>query len=443
MIRYLPATLGLCTACAFLLAATAGVRAVEAKPNIIVILTDDLGYGDVGAFGARFIETPHLDRMAAEGAMLTSFYSSANVCTPARAGLLTGRYPVRSGLAVGVIHPHSDYGLPGEEVTIAELLRDAGYRTAMVGKWHLGHVDEAWPTEHGFDAFYGLAYSNDMNPLALYDGREAIEEPVDQRTLTRRYTERAAAFVSADGDAPFFLYFAHTFPHIPLFASEEFEGRSDAGRYGDTVEEIDWSTGEILKALEKAGKLENTLILFTSDNGPWFEGSSGVHRDRKGSTWEGAYRVPLIAYWPGTIPAGTTSDAIAMNIDFLPTLARLVGADLPEGRDIDGRDIWPLFTGDATSPHEALLFFDNDKIAAVRTQDWRLVVRSYYKTYDVPLDRFGYPLLFNMSGHGAEHFNLSHGNPEAMAEMMARLKEAREGLEGLPQKVTPLNLPSE
>lgn len=401
-------------------------------PNIIFVLTDDLGYGDIGANGSTLIDTPHVDRLASEGVRLTSFYAPANVCTPSRAGFLTGRQPIRMGLATGVIFPDSTHGLPQSETTLAEMLRAQGYRTAMVGKWHLGHTDAHWPTAHGFDSFYGVPYSNDMQPFPLYDGREEIESPANQATLTERYTERAQAVIEANDPRPFFLYVAHTFPHIPLFASERFRGQSEAGLYGDTVEALDWSMGALRESLERAGKADNTLIVFTSDNGPWFEGASGASRDRKGGSWEGAYRVPFIAWWPGVLPAGVVRDTPVTGLDLLPTLARLVGAPLPE-QGIDGADIWPVLRDGAESPHSEILFFNEDQIAAIRAGKWRLVVESYYKTYSVPLTQFGYPLLFDLSRDPGETYSLSSREPERVRDLLARIEAAQAEL-GVPDR---------
>lgn len=410
--------------------------AAGSRPNIIVMLADDLGYGDLGCFGGARIRTPHLDKMAREGARLTEFFSSANVCTPSRAGLLTGRYPVRTGLSVGVIYPHSSYGLPTSEHTIASVLRDAGYRTAMLGKWHLGSIDACWPTRHGFDDFWGVPYSNDMNPFPLYRGTQVIERATVQETFASRMVDEARRIIAEPSDKPFFLYMAHIAPHVPLRPGPEFKGKSDAGAYGDFVEEMDWTAGEVLSALAAAGKDRDTLVIFTSDNGPWWEGSAGPHRDRKGSTFEGGYAVPMIARWPGRIRQRTATDAIAMNIDLLPTLASLAGAKLPEGVIIDGKDIWPLFRGARTSPHEELLFFANADIAAVRTQEWRLVLRAYYQTIDAPLERYNARLLFRMSDDPGETSNLIDRHPDIAADLQARVDAARLRLADLPQQRT-------
>ncbi|MGB7405908.1 MAG: sulfatase [Pacificimonas sp.] len=395
------------------------------RPNIIVILADDLGWGDIGVNGAELIETPRLDRMAAEGARLTSFYASANVCTPARAALMTGRYAIRSGLADQVIQPWSTHGLPASEITLPELLKSNGYRTALLGKWHLGHQPEHHPLEHGFDRFFGIPYSNDMNPLALYEGREAVEQPVEQATLTRRLTQAAIDIVQNDTDEPFFIYLAHPMPHIPLHASEAFRGRSAAGLYGDVVEELDHEVGRLIDEVVASGKANDTVIVFTSDNGPWFEGSSGPFRGRKGSSWEGGYRVPFITYAPGRIAPGTESGAPAGLIDLLPTFAELGGATVPGDRPIDGRDIWPVLTAGADSPHEAIWFFDNDQITALPVGNERLVFQDYYRGFDLPLDQFGSFLLFDLEQDPTESYSLSRARKERVAELRERLEAAR------------------
>lgn len=405
------------------------MKQIQKSPNIIIVLTDDLGYGDVGFNGATAIKTPNLDRMAQEGINLTSFYSASNVCTPSRAGLLTGRHPIRMGLADGVIRPNSTHGLPQTEETIAELLQKRGYRTAMIGKWHLGHTEEYWPTAHGFDTFFGVPYSNDMSPFPLYEQREMIEEPADQASLTERYTERAVALIQQSKDeGPFFLYLAHTFPHIPLHVDDEAKGKSEAGLYGDTVEVIDWSMGQILDALEQSGQDADTLIFFTSDNGPWFEGSAGISRDRKGGTWEGAYRVPFVARWPDIIPANSVSDAPVSALDLYPTIASITEDEDQSFQNVDGKNILPTLVQGADSPHDHLVFFNEDKVAAIRQGDWRLVVRAYYKTYDVPLQEFEYPLLFNLESDPSESYSLAATNPQRVDQMMDILEAEMENL---------------
>ena len=436
----------------FALILSSGISACLAQedkslPNFIIVLADDLGYGDLSISGNQLIKTPNLDRMASEGVRLTSFYASANVCTPSRAGLLTGRYPIRTGLAYQVIEANHTHGLPQEEITLAEILKNKGYATAVIGKWHLGHMPDYWPTEHGFDYYYGLPYSNDMRPLALYRGSLKVEEPVDQSTLTERYTAEAIQFIEQNKDGPFLVYLPHTMPHIPLHVSGAFEGRSNAGLYGDVVETLDWSMGQLFAVLKKLDLDDNTLVIFTSDNGAWFEGSNGDWRQGKGTTWEGGYRVPLIARWPGRISPGTVSDAISMNIDILPTVAALVGAPLEPDRKIDGRNIWSLFQGSPDTPHEFLYFFDNEDIAAVRTQRWRLLVRTYYRTNLVAFDTveeilgFSYPLLFDMTSSHPERYSQARDNADALATMEAYLTQGRSEFEYLRTRPAPETVP--
>jgi arylsulfatase A len=412
----------------------------DQQPNFIVIFTDDLGYGDVGAAGSDLIQTPHIDRMEKEGVRLSNHFSSANVCTPSRAGLLTGRYAIRSGLAHSVLFPDSEHGLPHDEITLAGALQEAGYRTGIYGKWHLGTIDVSWPTEHGFDEFYGIAYSNDMVPLPLYRNREILEEPLDQTTITKRLTYEAIEFIKQSPDEPFFIYLPHPMPHVPLYTSEEFVGRSKAGLYGDVIEEIDWSVGKILKALDELGIDEKTMVIFTSDNGPWFEGSAGELRERKGgASWEGGFNVPFIVRWPGAIPPGVTSEAISMNFDVFPTLLELAGVDVPDDRAIDGKNIWPVLQGSNRSPHEYLYFFNNEEITAVRSQRWKFVIRSYYRG---GLSRFfgerhGEPhyydpgLLFDLELNPEEEFSFTREHPEIVEKMLERLEKGRQELEVL------------
>lgn len=400
--------------------------AQERPPNFVVVFCDDLGYGDIGPFGADLIATPHLDRMATQGVALTNFYASASVCTPSRGGLVTGRYPARLGLAQrGVAGPGNDIALQPEEVTIAETLKTRKYATAAIGKWHLGNKPEHWPTAQGFDSFYGVPWSNDMTPFQLFRQSEMIEDPVDQTTLTERYTAEAIAFIEAHQDEPFFVYLAHSMPHVPLFVSEKFQGKSKAGLYGDVIETLDWGMGEIFAALERLELDDDTLVIFTSDNGPWWEGSSGDLRDRKGAAWEGGMRVPFIARWPEKLPAGKRSDAIAMNIDLFPTLAELAGADLPAERPLDGKSIWPVLADGAATPHEYLLFFNADQLAGVRTQRWKLVVRTWYRGHNADLGRpnyYHYPgLLFDLEKDPQERYSFTRENPEVAKQMRAWL----------------------
>lgn len=404
------------------------------RPNIVIIMADDLGYGDIGVYGASLISTPNLDRMSAEGIRLDSFYASANVCTPSRGGLLTGRYPVRLGLTADVARPTNDIGLARDEITIASALRQAGYSTALIGKWHLGSQPQHAPLHYGFDIFYGLLHSNDMHPLMLYQGNQVIEDPVNQSTLTERYTEQAVNFIESNRDKPFFLYLPHTFPHTPLHTAAPFEGQSAAGLYGDTVETLDWSTGRILDTLERLGLDDNTLVIFTSDNGPWFEGSAGHLRDRKGASWDGGMRVPFIARWPAGIPAGQVSNEAAMNIDLFPTLVGLAGGNIPDDRPIDGKDIMPLLSQGAPSPHEALYLFQNDRIAGVRSGKWKLVVESSYRnvitSFDNSQSYYGPSgLLFDLQLDPSETYSYARENPEVVARLRGYLEQAQQDLD--------------
>ena len=405
-------------------------------PNIVLIVADDLGLGDIGPFGSDKIKTPELDLIAAHGMVLGNFYASANICSPSRAGILTGRYPIRSGMAWDVVTAADTHGLPLDEITIAEMLRTRGYSTAMVGKWHLGNQLEFWPTRQGFDSFYGVPHSNDMPNFALYRGEQKIEQPVAQATLTRRYTEEAVEFIRANADRPFFLYMAHTFPHIPLFASPGFVGKSDAGLYGDAVEEIDWSTGQIVKALKNHGLYDNTFILFTSDNGAWWEGSNGSSRGAKGSTWDAGYRVGLVASWPNTIPPGQKSDDLSINIDLLPTIADATGSELPTDRTIDGRSLLPLMVTNTVeqSPHRYFYYFNNEEIAGIRDGRWKLLTRAYYRRHLGALDKFDelpefegpYWLLFDLDDDPSERYSLAREHPEVvrrLSEEMARAEK--------------------
>jgi uncharacterized sulfatase len=434
---------------ALLLTLASGALACSASaqartPNMIIILADDMGAADWEGGGSRFIRTPNLNAMAREGVRLTQFFASANVCTPSRAALLTGRYAVRSGLARGVIFPHSTYGLPAGEVTIPELLKSQGYATKLIGKWHLGTDPASHPLQHGFDGFFGTPYSNDMTPFPLIADHEVVEAEADQTLLTQKYTAAAVDFIrlNAKEERPFFLLLAHNSPHIPLFASPRFAGKSAAGRYGDTIEEIDWSVGEIRSALRREGIERETLIIFTSDNGPWFEGDSGS-RGRKGDTYQGAYHVPMIAAFPGTLPSRKVSAAMTMQIDLLPTLAGLAGVKLPDDRPIDGRDIISVLRGAQKSPHEHLIFFEEDRIAAIRTERWRFVTLSFYRSLLARLEQIDSQLLFDLQTHGAELYNVADAYPETVASFRDLLARLRSEFEGLPQKVTEPRLRSQ
>ena len=349
------------------------------RPNVIVILADDLGYGDLGCYGHPKFKTPQLDQMAAEGARLTQFNTPMAFCAPTRASLLTGRYPFRCGMNG---NPAPDGGpvadalaMPETEMTLAQLFRNAGYATGMVGKWHLGHKrPEQMPTGRGFDEYFGILYSNDMRPVELMEGTKSIEHPVVQASLTRRYTARALDFIERNQSQPFFLYLAHTMPHKPLATTADYDQKSGAGLYGDVLMDLDAGIGQVLRKLKELKLDENTFVVCTSDNGPWFGGSTGGLRGMKGSTYEGGYRVPCIARWPGKIPAGHVNDSPAVMMDLFATALAAAGIAPPADRVIDGRDILPLFKSDAESPHSAVFGQHGDRLATVRDERWKLHV---------------------------------------------------------------------
>lgn len=347
-------------------------------PNVIVILADDLGYGDLGCYGHPKFKTPRLDRMAAEGARLTHFNAPAPFCAPTRASLMTGRYPFRCRMTNNPAPdggPNADaVALPAGEITLAQVLKQAGYATSLVGKWHLGHKPESLPTRRGFDEYLGIPYSNDMRPVSLYDGTKVIEYPVVQVTLTQRYTDRAVRFIKENKQKPFFLYFAQVMPHKPLAASEERYKKSGAGLYGDVLADLDASVGTVLDTLKAEGLDERTLVFFSSDNGPWFGGSTGGLRGMKATSWEGGYRVPLLARWPGKIPAGHVSAQPAVMMDLFATILKATGAKFSSEVILDGRDILPILTGNAASPHDVIFGHQGPKLATIRDARWKLHV---------------------------------------------------------------------
>ena len=369
--------------------------------------------------------------MGFEGVKLTDFYSVSPVCTPSRAGLLTGRYPVRSGM-VRVLFPREEFGLPDAEITVAEVLKQRGYATAMIGKWHLGDRPEHSPLRHGFDYRYGLPFSNDMTrphtswpePLRIYERDDVAVEGVDQTTLTKRYTVKAVDFIEKNKDGPFFVYLAHSMPHWPWFSSKEFDGHSVKGPYGDTIEEIDWSTGEIFKTLKRNGLDENTLVIFTSDNGGSGReggGNNGTLRGSKGSTWEGGMREPFLARWPGKIPPGTVRSGITCTMDLFATLIALGGGTVPSGRPVDGVNIWPLLTGEGDSPRDHLYYFSHNwesrpQLAAVRVGKWKLHFKQYWNW---PQTKFEPAELYDLDSDPSERFDLAGKQPEVV-EKLAR-----------------------
>lgn len=427
-------------------------------PNVVVIFADDLGYGDLGCFGHPTIRTPHLDRMAAEGVRFTQFYSASSVCTPSRAALLTGRLPIRSGMCSDrrrVLFPDSGGGLPAEELTLAEALRGQGYATACIGKWHLGHLPPFLPTRHGFDQYFGIPYSNDMdrvndapagreafwNPevrywnVPLMRDEEIIERPADQTTITRRYTEEAVDFIRKNRERPFFLYLPHNLPHVPLFRSAEFADKSARGLYGDVIEEIDWSVGQVLETLRELELDRQTIVWFTSDNGPWLSfdshgGSAGLLREGKGMTWDGGMRVPAIAWWSGTIPADRTEFGLASTLDILPTSVRLAGGELPDDRHFDGYDLTECLRGEGPSPRQDMLFYRGTRLMAIRQGPWKahFITQGAY-VGDTQPQVHDPPLLFQLDVDPSEKWNVADRHPEVLAAVQVRAEAHRAGVE--------------
>jgi arylsulfatase A-like enzyme len=409
-------------------------------PNIVFILYDDLGYGDLGAGAVdnTMIDTPNIDKLAAGGVVLTDFHSPSPVCTPSRAGYLTGRLAPRAGLPnvvfpsgsikgflfSAVAAPHTNVRLPAEEITLADLLKAAGYATGMVGKWHLGDRSPSLPNDMGFDSYFGALYSNDMKPFALYANRDiTAPAPADQRYLTERYTLAATDFIERHARDPFFLYFAHNFPHDPLSVRKERSGRSKAGLYGDVLEEIDDSVGTIVATLERTGNLDNTLIIITSDNGPWFLGDAGNQRGRKGNTFEGGMRVPFIAHWPAAIEGGRTEHAMAMGIDLLPTVLDLLQLPPPPDRLLDGRSMLKVLTQGGPSPHDYLYYYEGETLFSVRDQrfKYRGPAGVFYSTDQflvggaIPQKEW----LFDLSGDQREAYDTSDRNPQDLERLRA------------------------
>jgi len=410
-------------------AAAAGSRlwGAETKtPNIVFILCDDLGYGDLGCYGSR-IETPNLDRLAAEGVRFTNFCSADPVCSPSRAALLTGRYPTRVGVP-RVLFPQDRDGLKLDETTMANVLKARGYKTMCIGKWHLGRPVEYLPTSRGFDEYFGIPYSNDMNPRVLMHNTEVIEETANLETLTGRYTSEARRFIAESKGSPFFLYMPHTFPHIPLAASQRCRGKSKEGLYGDVVQEIDWSVGEVLQSLKQSGLDGNTLVMFSSDNGPWYQGSPGKLRGRKNTTYEGGVREPFIARWTGRIPAGRVSNALASMMDVFPTVTRLCGGAMPS-KPLDGIDIWPLLDGDRRSiDRQPLLYFDNWDLQCARWMDWKLHIARHNTAAYTPAPPGGRrsyllpkPELYNLASDPDESYDVAPGHPDVVEQIQSKI----------------------
>jgi len=438
-------------------------QAADKRPNVVLIYMDDMGYADVSSFGAKGYSTPNIDRLAAEGRKFTSFHVAQAVCSASRTALLTGCYPNRVGIS-GALGPKSNHGIHADEMTLAEVLKQKGYATACFGKWHLGHHEAFLPPNHGFDHFYGIPYSNDMWPfhpeakpgtypdLPLIEGTKIVHSPVtpeDQKQFTKAFTERSVQFIEQSKDQPFFLYLPHPMVHVPLFCSPEFEGKSGQGLFADVMLEIDWSVGQIMDTLAKNGLADNTLIIFTSDNGPWLSygdhaGSSGPLREGKGTSWEGGKRVTCIMRWPAQIPAGTSSNAMLMTIDILPTLAKHIGAKLPD-HPIDGKDIMPLLTGPETTanPHDYYAFYyAQNELQAIVSGDgrWKLVFPHQYRTLaGRPGGKDGIPAkyqptkvtepeLYDLHNDLAESQNVAAANVAVVEQLQAHANDIRSQL---------------
>jgi arylsulfatase A len=435
------------------------------KPNIVIIFCDDVGYADVGVFGAKGYETPNIDRMAAEGVKFTDFYAAASSCTPSRAALMTGCYPQRVSLP-NVIGPSAKIGISDEEQTIAEILKPLGYATACYGKWHLGHHPEFLPTRHGFDEYFGLPYSNDMWPyhptnksfpdLPLVEGERILEYNPDQTQLTTWYTERAVRFIEKNKDQPFFLYLPHSMAHVPLFVSDKFKGKSERGLYGDVMMEIDWSVGQILLTLTRLDIDKKTLVLFCSDNGPWLSygdhaGSAKPLREGKGTSFDGGHREPTVMRMPGRIPAGVVCDEPVSTMDILPTIVKLTGAQLPIHR-IDGKDIWPLMTGvpGARSPHKAFFYYRGFALEAIRSGRWKLHLPHSYRTLaERQGGTGGRPVryeqgeigraLFDLENDIGEQHDVSAQHPDVVERLLVLADKMREDLGDSAKKMTGKN----
>lgn len=441
--------------------------AVTDKPNIVVVFADDMGYGDLSCFGHPTIHTPNLDRMASEGQKWTNFYVAAPICTPSRAALLTGRLPIRSGMCSdkrGVLFPDSAGGLPADEVTLAEALKTVGYVTACVGKWHLGHLPQYLPTSNGFDSYFGIPYSNDMDRksgtpyqetcrtggidmfnVPLMRNEEIIERPAQQTTITKRYTEEACRFIRENRDRPFFLYLAHSMPHVPLFRSPQFEGRSARGLYGDVIEEIDWSVGQILDTVRDTGLAKRTLVLFTSDNGPWlvfdlYGGSAGLLRDGKGSTFEGGMREPTILWWPGQIKPDVVTE-IGSTLDVLATACSIAGAKVPSDRIMDSLDLSPALFGTGPSPRDTMFYYRNRQLFAIRQGQFKAHFRTRATVGDRTEHEHDPPLLYNLALDPSEKYDIAAKHPDVIAGIMKLRREHEskmiEGKDQLASRIRP------
>ncbi|MBN1927754.1 MAG: sulfatase [Prolixibacteraceae bacterium] len=417
-------------------------------PNIVFIFADDLGYGDLACFGADDIATPHIDRLATEGIKFTDFYSASSVCSPSRAGLLTGRLPQRMGINQ-VFFPGSFTGMPPSEITIAELLKEKNYATGIVGKWHLGHHFQYLPLQQGFDSYFGIPYSNDMENVVYMRGNEVEEFKVDQHYITQNYTREALKFIEKHENHPFFLYVAHNMPHVPIYASEDFIGTSERGLYGDVIQELDWSVGKILGKLEELNLLENTLVIFSSDNGPWIVmeehgGNAGMLREGKMFTFEGGMRVPTVAMWKGKILAGSVYNKLASQMDWFPTIAELTGIALPADRDIDGKDLTPVLLGMGEREDSTYLFFDGSDLQCYRKGNWKIkkpypgFAGARWKQAVAAHDT----LLIDLKNDIGEQCNLYNGNSELARQLFNEMMAKYKNLGELPQTLV-VNTPAD
>ena len=422
------------------------------RPNVILIITDDMGYGDLSCYGSEVIRTPRLDQMAREGVKFTNFHMTAAQCTPSRASILTGCYPQRVNLE-GVLVPGQDKGLSTDEITVAELLKDSGYATALVGKWHLGDSDPFLPLDHGFEHYYGIPYSNNMEPFVFYKDREIVEHNYDQSTLTQRLTDHAMDWIGDNRERPFFLCLWHPMPHMPLAATKDFLGTSAFGLYGDVCQELDFHTGRLLDCLKEQGLEDDTLVVFSSDNGPWQPrsrpdpetgGSAGPYRGHKANEFEGGLRVPCIVRWPGKIPANRQSDTFWTGMDILPTLCRLAGVDVPQDRVIDGKDAIPVLTGAAQSLYESFFYYHYNELNGVSIGEWKYMVPlsnrdEHYFHYKVDpgeaLALYGDPdaqsipeSLFNLRDEAPERVNRIGEQPEIAGRARSLMQAMREDL---------------
>ncbi len=411
------------------------------KPNVVIVYCDDLGYGDLGYFGATDISTPNIDAIASQGIQFTEFYSASPVCSPSRAALMTGRMPQRMGVH-GVYFPESYTGMPVEETTIAEVLKEEGYATGIVGKWHLGHREKYLPLQRGFDEYFGIPYSNDMESVVYMEGNDVVDFDVDQTYTTKTYTEKSVDFINRHKDEPFFLYLAHSMPHVPIYASEDFLGTSERGLYGDVIQELDWSVGEIMRTLEDHGIKENTLLIFSSDNGPWLVmrdhgGSAGPLREGKMYTFEGGVRVPTLAMWPKVIPEGTVYNDLAVMCDWFPTIAAAAGAEIPEGLVLDGENILPVLEGEGERKGDQWLYYDGQNLECYRHGDWK-VKKAYPGSAYLNWKKHVGPhpvLLINLKDDPGEKNNLAEVYPDKLKEMLAEMDSMKNAMGELPPMI--------